>query len=74
MDYNTREGHNNGTVLKMTLAPQISLLNKIMSRPALRAYFTYAHWSDEFIGQVATGSFAEQNHGISMGLQMEVWW
>jgi maltoporin len=74
MDYTTREGENNGTVLKMTLAPQISPLNKIMSRPALRAYFTYAHWSDEFIGQVATGSFAEQNRGISMGLQMEVWW
>jgi len=74
VDYTSvREGES-GSLVKMTLAPQISPLNKILSRPALRAYFTYARWSDDFVGQVATGSFADQNHGISMGLQMEVWW
>ncbi|MEN8202735.1 MAG: carbohydrate porin [Bacteroidota bacterium] len=74
MDHTRQEGLDQGTVLKMTLAPQISPLNKILSRPALRAYFTYAYWSDSFTGQVATGSYADQNKGISFGLQMEVWW
>lgn len=74
MDYTKQEGLDSGTVLKMTLAPTISPLNKILSRPALRAYFSYAHWSDAFIGQVATASYADQNKGISFGIQMEVWW
>ncbi|MGW8314355.1 MAG: carbohydrate porin [Bacteroidales bacterium] len=74
LDYTTKEGADNGMLLKVTLAPQISPLNKIMSRPALRAYFTYAHWTDTWTGEVASGSFADQNHGISVGLQMEVWW
>jgi len=46
----------------------------ILIRLALRSYFTYTNWSDSFVGQVATGSFAIQAHGTSMGLQMEVWW
>lgn len=74
MDYTGQESMERGALFKATIAPQISPLNKIMSRPALRAYFTYAKWSDSFVGQVGTGSFADQNHGISMGLQMEVWW
>jgi len=74
IDYTHQEGGEQGTLLKLTLAPQISPLNKILSRPALRAYFTYARWSDAFIGEVASGSFPDRNQGISMGLQMEVWW
>ncbi len=74
MDYTAREDGEQGTLMKMTIAPQISPLNKIMSRPALRAYFTYARWADSFTGMVAAGSFPDQNHGISLGLQMEVWW
>jgi maltoporin len=74
IDYTNQEGGDRGTLMKLTLAPQISPLNKILSRPAIRAYFTYARWTDDFIGKVASGSFAGQNHGISMGLQMEVWW
>lgn len=74
MDYTMQEGLDSGTLLKMTLAPQISPLNKILSRPALRAYVTYAHWSDDFVGQVATSAYPDQNKGVSFGLQMEVWW
>jgi maltoporin len=74
VDYTQQEGKDQGTLYKLTIAPQISPLNKILSRPALRAYFTYANWSDSFVGQVATGSYADQNKGISFGLQMEVWW
>jgi len=74
MDYSDQVFTDSGYLLKATIAPQISPLNRIMSRPALRAYFTYAKWSDSFIGRVATGSFASSDHGISFGLQMEVWW
>jgi len=74
MDYTEQKDMDSGVLFKATIAPQISPQNKIMSRPAIRAYFTYAAWSDSFIGQVATGSFADQDHGLSLGLQMEVWW
>jgi maltoporin len=73
-DYTSQAGLDSGSLLKMTIAPQITPFNKILTRPVLRAFFTYATWSDAFIGQVAPGSFAEQSQGISFGLQMEVWW
>lgn len=74
MDYSDQEFTDSGYLLKATIAPQISPQNRIMSRPVLRAYFTYAKWSESFIGRIATGSFANSDHGISLGLQMEVWW
>jgi len=73
-DYTLQEGLNEGHLFKATLAPQISPLNRIMSRPVLRAFLTYATWSDSFVGQVAPVSFPDQSRGISFGLQMEVWW
>ena len=74
LDYTSQNGINSGLVSKFTIAPTISPLNKILSRPALRAFFTYAKWSDEFIGLVAPTSFPDQNNGISFGIQMETWW
>jgi maltoporin len=73
-DYTSQIGLESGSLVKMTIAPQITPFNKILTRPVLRAYFTYATWSDAYIGLVAPGSFAEQSQGISFGLQMEVWW
>lgn len=73
-DYTSQSDANQGFLLKMTLAPQLSPLNKILSRPAIRAYFTYAIWSDDFTGLVATSSFPDQHHGLSFGIQMESWW
>ena len=74
VDYTQQEGKDQGTLYKLTIAPQISPLNKILSRPALRAYFTYANWSEAFMGQVASGSYANEAQGLSFGLQMEVRW
>lgn len=73
-DYTSQEGLDSGHLFKMTLAPQITPLNKILTRPAIRAFLTYARWSDDFIGQIATLSYSNKNNGISFGLQMEVWW
>ncbi|MEN8157863.1 MAG: carbohydrate porin [Bacteroidota bacterium] len=74
VDYTSQEGLEDGSLFKMTLAPQLSPFNRILTRPALRAYVTWASWSDSFMGDVAPLSFPDQTHGISVGLQMEVWW
>lgn len=73
-DYTSQSGLDKGSLYKMTLAPQLTPFNKILSRPVIRAYITYAKWSDSFIGQVAPNSFGEQSQGMSIGIQMEVWW
>jgi maltoporin len=73
-DYTTQSEASEGFLFKMTIAPQLSPLNKILSRPAIRVYFTYAIWSDEFTGLVAPVSYPDQNHGLSFGIQMESWW
>jgi len=74
MDYTGQEGLDRGSLWKITLAPQISPLNRILTRPAIRAYVTYAHWSDAFAGSVAAVSYPDATQGLSLGLQMEVWW
>ncbi len=74
MDYSRQEGLESGTLGKFTIAPQLSPLNKLLSRPALRAYFTWAVWSDEYVGMIAPHSFPDRNNGISVGIQMETWW
>lgn len=74
MDYTSQKGMKNGVVGKFTIAPQLQPLNKFLSRPVLRAFFTYSKWSDDYIGMVAPISFPEKNHGISFGLQLETWW
>jgi len=74
LDHTIQDNAIQGSLLKMTLAPQITPTSKIMSRPALRAYITYAWWSDEFIGLVAPNSYPDRSAGLSFGLQMEVWW
>ena len=63
-----------GSLYKLTLAPQVSLGNRFMSRPVIRAFVTYAHWSDDFIGQVGGNDYLNQNDGWTYGVQMEVWW
>jgi len=74
MDYTQQEGINRGTLAKFTVTPQLTPVNKFLSRPALRAFFTWAVWSDEFVGLVAPYSFPHTNKGLSFGIQMETWW
>jgi maltoporin len=59
---------------KLTIAPQVSLGGRFMSRPVLRGFVTYAHWGDDFVGQVGGNDFADRNDGFTYGVQMEVWW
>lgn len=67
-----------GNVSKITFAPQISWDYGYYSRPVIRPFITYAHWSNSLKGLVGTmpknDVFAEKTHGITVGLQVEVWW
>ena len=69
-----KDDSDSGNLFKLTLAPQVSLGNRFMSRPVLRAFVTYAHWSDAFVGQVGGNDYLNQNDGWTYGVQMEVWW
>lgn len=73
-DYTKQEGEDSGSLLKITLAPQISPQNSAMSRPALRLFITYAFWSNSFVGQVSPLSYGNQNEGLTVGIQAETWW
>ena len=63
-----------GNLFKVTLAPQVSLGGRFMSRPVIRAFVTYATWSDDFVGQVGGLDYRTANQGFTYGLQMEGWW
>jgi maltoporin len=63
-----------GVLYKVTLAPQVSLGGRFMSRPVIRAFVTYANWSDDFVGLIGGKDFAEANDALTAGMHMEVWW
>jgi maltoporin len=63
-----------GHLWKITLAPQISRGNKFFSRPVLRAFLTYAQWSEDFKGRVGGTAYENATEGWSYGLQAEAWW
>jgi maltoporin len=63
-----------GHLWKITFAPQISRGNKFFSRPVLRAFVTYAGWSDGFKGLIGGTPFEHATDGFSYGVQAEAWW
>jgi maltoporin len=63
-----------GALFKVTLAPQITPRVAALSRPSLRAYVTWAHWSDGFVGLVAPLRYGATDRGFAAGVQIETWW
>ena len=63
-----------GHLWKITLAPQLSRGGKFFSRPVLRAFITYAQWSDDFRGLIGGVPFENSTDGFSYGVQAEAWW
>jgi len=59
---------------KLTLAPQVSLGGRFMSRPVIRAFITYGHWGDDFVGEAGGLDYQNNNDGFTYGVQMEAWW
>ena len=73
-DYTDTDGGESGYVTKLTLAPQITPQSTVLSRPAIRAFFTYAWWDSDFRGAVGTPSYSDDVQGLSAGMQLETWW
>ncbi len=63
-----------GTLGKITLAPELALGDQFFTRPVIRAFVTYAQWSDGLQGSVGGLDYANDSSGFTWGLQMESWW
>jgi maltoporin len=74
IDYTDTKGGAEGAVYKLTFAPQITPKSTVLSRPAIRAFFTYAWWDSDFEGAVADPSYSSDTQGLSAGMQLETWW
>lgn len=64
----------NGQLYKFTIAPELASGDKFFSRPVLRTYFTWAHWTKGFKGKVGGETYKRSTHGIASGVQVETWW
>jgi maltoporin len=63
-----------GWLRKITIAPQIGAGRQFFSRPVLRAFITYADWSDGLKGYVGGVPFVNSTDGFTYGFQTEAWW
>jgi maltoporin len=63
-----------GWLRKFTIAPQIGAGRKFFSRPVLRAFLTYADWSNAFRGFVGGIPYQDRTSGLTYGVQAEAWW
>lgn len=63
-----------GWLGKFTMAPQIGAGRKFFSRPVLRAFLTYATWSDGLRGFVGGTPYKDKTSGLTYGVQAETWW
>src|SRR5258706_1193292 len=63
-----------GWVRKFTIAPQIGAGRKYFSRPILRAFLTYANWSDAFRGFVGGVPYLNRTNALTYGVQAETGW
>jgi maltoporin len=63
-----------GWLRKFTLAPQIGSGRKFFSRPVLRAFVTYANWSEGLKGFVGGPAYLNKTSGWNFGVQGETWW
>ncbi|QNI33451.1 carbohydrate porin [Alloacidobacterium dinghuense] len=67
-------GPYDGWLRKITFAPQIGAGRKYFSRPVLRAFVTYANWSNGLKGYVGGVPFQNRTSGLTFGVQSESWW
>ena len=63
-----------GSLWKITLAPQISRGGKFFSRPVIRPFITWGIWSDDFKGRIGGNAYERATDGLSYGIQAEAWW
>lgn len=63
-----------GNLVKLSVAPELALGDQFFSRPVLRVFATYSHWSDSLIGAVGGLDYRDQDWGMTYGVQAEAWW
>ncbi len=63
-----------GWLRKFTIAPQLAAGRDFFSRPVLRAFVTFANWSNGFRGFVGGTPYRNKTSGITYGVQTEIWW
>ena len=73
-DHTNLPGSCDGWLRKCTFAPQIGADRKFFGRPVLRAFVTYANWSNGFRGLVGGVPFEKATTGLTYGVQAEHWW
>ena len=73
-DHTQSRGQYDGWVRKFTIAPQLGAGRKFFSRPVLRAFLTYASWSDGLRGFVGGVPYQNRTSGLTYGVQAETWW
>jgi maltoporin len=73
-DHTHSRGQYDGWLRKFTIAPQIGAGRKFFSRPVLRAFVTYADWSDGLRGFVGGVPYLKRTNGLTYGVQAETWW
>ena len=73
-DHTSQEDLPGGSLFKVTVAPQIKPDLKFLSRPSLRTFATWAHWSDAFRGSIAAATDPTATRGFAFGVQFESWW
>ena len=73
-DHTHSPGQYDGWLRKFTIAPQIGAGRKFFSRPVLRAFLTYADWSDGLRGFVGGTPYQNRTSGLTYGVQAEHWW
>ncbi len=66
-------GQYDGWLRKFTIAPQLGAGRKFFSRPVLRAFLTYANWSDGLRGFVGGTPYLNRTGGLTYGVQAETW-
>jgi maltoporin len=66
-------GQYQGWLRKFTIAPQLGAGRKFFSRPVLRAFLTYANWSDGLRGFVGGTPYLNRTNGLTYGVQAETW-
>jgi maltoporin len=73
-DHTVQGDQPGGSLVKLTGALQITPTMKFLSRPSLRAFATWAHWSDSYRGRIAAATNPDAVRGAAFGVQIETWW
>ena len=63
-----------GSLGIFTIAPTIKPRGGFFTRPELRAFATFAVWSDSLKGAIGGPAYVDKNYGFIFGVQAETWW